>query len=107
MPTFFRNESGSATERLAVVTALVAAASILGAHYMERLSQSGGLPRIALISPDGSTTTLGGIFASLSSSPATPTPHFGNIDYSSTGSLPPDMSSRPIVLDPCTGQSKQ
>jgi hypothetical protein len=106
---FHHDERGGVPEKLAVVTALVAGISILGAHYLDRMSQSGGLPQIALISPDGSAKSLSSVFASLSSSPTAPSApsnHFGDIDYSTTGSLS-GTSSRPIVLDPCTGQAKQ
>ena len=105
---FRRDETGSAHEKLAVVAALVTTAAILGAHYLDKMSQSGGLPRIAIISPDGSATTLGGMFAALPHSrqaPGTAASRFGDIDYSATGSLSGN-AARSVILDPCTGQTK-
>jgi Flp pilus assembly pilin Flp len=105
---FHGDESGAAHEKLALVAAVVTVACLLGAHYLEQMSRSGGLPRIAIISPDGSATTLGGTFAALPSSrqaPAATGSRFGDIDYSATGSLSENLS-RSVILDPCTGRSK-
>jgi hypothetical protein len=112
MPTnlhrFRRDEKGSSHEMLAVAAAAITIVSLLGAHVLARMSESGGLPRIAIISPNGSSTTIGGTFAALPSSrqaPGAADSRFGNIDYSTTGSLPENLA-RPVVLDPCTGQTK-
>ena len=110
-PIFHRfrgDESGSSHEMLALVAAVITAACLLGAHFLEQMSRSGGLPRIAIISSDGTATTFGGTYAALPSSrqvPAGTAGHFGDIDYSATGSLPGN-SSRPVILDPCTGRPK-
>jgi Flp pilus assembly pilin Flp len=105
---FRGDESGASHETLALIAAVITVACLLGAHFLEQMSRSGGLPRIAIISSDGTATTLGGTFAALPSSrqaPAGTSSRFGDIDYSQTGSLP-ENPSRPVILDPCTGRSK-
>lgn len=110
MPRFHRfrgDERGAAHETLALIAVVITVGCVLGAHFLERMSRSGGLPRIAIISSDGSATTFGGTFAALEHPGQTPATgsRFGDIDYSATGSLPAN-STRPVVLDPCTGRSK-
>lgn len=105
----FRGDDRGAThETLALVAAVITVACLLGAHYLEQMSRSGGLPRIAIISADGTATTLGGSVATSPGSRQAPTAagsRFGDIDYSATGSLP-ENPARPVILDPCTGRSK-
>jgi len=100
------DEGGASHEALAVTAAVITVACLLGAHFLDRISRSGGLPRIAIISSDGTATSFGGTLTALPrQTPDASGGHFGDIDYTATGSLPENLS-RPVILDPCTGRPK-
>jgi hypothetical protein len=100
------DESGASHAALAVTAAAITVACLLGAHFLDRLSRPGGMPKIAIISSDGSAVSFGGRLAALPGrQPDATDGRFGDIDYTATGSLPKNPS-RPVVLDPCTGEQK-
>ncbi|MBY6243125.1 hypothetical protein [Methylosinus sp. Sm6] len=51
-PGFLRDESGSLVERVALVSALLALVSVLGADLLSSKLQKGELPAIAFVRPD-------------------------------------------------------
>ena len=89
-PRFWKHESGSTLEYVAVGAALVAAAALFVGYSAQQLASEGDLPTIAFLSPDQ-------YVAKKSRAPS-----FNSIDYTATGAL----NGRPIVLDPCTGRQK-
>lgn len=104
---FRRNADGVSYEGLAVGAAAIAVVCVLGAHVLDRLSRSGGLPTIAIISSDGSAISFGGRLAALHRrTPGASRGRFDGIDYTETGSLREKLS-RPVVLDPCAQRPKE
>ncbi|HUO53237.1 MAG TPA: hypothetical protein VMU18_00745 [Rhodoblastus sp.] len=76
------NNRGSAVDKFALFCALVSVISVLGAHGMDKLAQSGSLPTIAFAHSGG----------------------HADVDYSTTASIP-GRAAR-TQLNPC-GQSLQ
>jgi hypothetical protein len=89
-PRFWKQESGSTVEYVAVGAALVAAAALFIGYSAQQLASDGDLPTIAFLSPDQ-------YVAKKSKAPS-----FNSIDYTATGTL----NGQPIILDPCTGRQK-
>lgn len=89
-PRFWKQQSGSTIEYVAVGAALVAAAALFVGYSAQQLASDGELPTIAFLSPDQ--------YVAKKSKP----PSFNSIDYTATGSV----NGKPVVLDPCTGRQK-
>ena len=89
-PRFWKNNSGSTVEYVAVGAALIAASALFIGYSAQQLASDGDLPTIAFLSPDQ--------YVAKKSKP----PSFNSIDYSATGSI----NGQKIVLDPCTGRLK-
>ena len=106
---FCHDETGTTHETLAATAAAVTFVCLLGAHFLAQISQAGGLPRIAIIAPTAQQRRSAKPSLTPCPAPAKrqalPASRFGDIDYSTTGSLSKD-SARPIVLDPCTGRTR-
>jgi hypothetical protein len=86
---FSKNQRGAMIEKVAIVTGLLALASLFLGSEIEQMALNGGLPTIAFLSADQYVATKG------------KSPNFDAIDYTATGSI-----NGRIVLDPCTGRQK-
>jgi len=86
---FGDNEGGSAIEKFAIASGLLALASLFLASTLAQIAESGALPSIAFLAPDQYVATK-------------PRPSgFSAIDYTATGSI-----NGRVVLDPCTGRQE-
>jgi Flp pilus assembly pilin Flp len=98
---FAQDNRGTSFESIALTAAIVAVACVAGADFLDRAGKSGALPHIAFIKRD---TDLAQVARNLPK-PGQPGQNVaqsqrGNVDYSSTASIPTQIQQR-SVLDPC------
>jgi Flp pilus assembly pilin Flp len=90
---FLRDESGALVERVALISAVLALASVLGANLLSSMLQKGDLPTIALAYPDkrpGGSSTM----------PSLREPRGVGVDMTTTASIPGDRRGA-APLSPC------
>jgi hypothetical protein len=94
---FLRDGRGSLRETTALIATAIAILGVGAATSLDRLTRDGGLPRIAFIPPAAQ------VEAREDRLRISPPP--GQLDDMPVASIP-DQASRPILLDPCTGEQK-
>ncbi len=102
---FHRDEAGSLLEKVALVSAVVALACVLGANLLSTMLQNGELPLIAFVQSDGHMKRLAKSAPAAATNPGAPSFRGAGVDMSTTASIPGGLRTAPSV-SPCEKDRK-
>lgn len=97
---FHRDETGAMVEKLALFSAALTLACVLGANLMSTMLQKGELPVIAFVQSDGRAQRVAASAPPAAAKPKSPSFRNVGVDMSSTGSIPAGTRASTAV-SPC------